>query len=90
MGGHQQEPTLGETRSEESRNLLDQGIGGDERIVLAGQLLNQLLVLVKLLQIVRRHSVNTMVLGTIDIVLITQNTAARTVSLSNTTAKPTV
>jgi hypothetical protein len=53
--------------------LLDQGVGSDEGIVLACELLNQLLVLVELLQIVRRHGIDTGVLGTIDIVLVTEN-----------------
>jgi hypothetical protein len=54
--------------------LLDESIGSDEGIVLAGKLLDQLLVLVKLLQVVRRHGVDSTVLGTIDIVLVTENT----------------
>jgi hypothetical protein len=54
--------------------LLDQGVGSDEGIVLACELLNQLLVLVELLQIVRRHGIDTGVLGTIDIMLVTENT----------------
>ena len=37
---------LGQTGTEETRNLLDEGVGGDEGIVLAGELLDQLLVLV--------------------------------------------
>ena len=65
--------TLGETRTQETGNLLDQGVGSDEGIVLACELLDQLLVLVELLQIVRRHGVNATVLGTIDIVLVTKN-----------------
>jgi hypothetical protein len=65
--------TLGKTGTQETRNLLDQGVGSDEGIVLACELLNQLLVLVELLQIVRRHGIDTSVLSTIDIVLITEN-----------------
>jgi hypothetical protein len=53
--------------------LLDQGVGSDESIVLASELLDQLLVLVQLLQVVSGHGVNTAVLGTIDIVLVTKN-----------------
>jgi hypothetical protein len=53
--------------------LLDQGIGSDKGIVLAGKLLDQLLVLVELLQVISRHSINTTVLGTIDIMLVTEN-----------------
>ena len=43
--------SLGETGSEETGDLLDQGVGGDEGVVLARKLLDQLLVLVKLLQV---------------------------------------
>lgn len=53
--------------------MLDESVRSDEGIVLAGKLLDQLLVLVKLLQIVRRHSVDSTVLGTIDIMLVTEN-----------------
>lgn len=53
--------------------LLDQGLGGDESIVLASELLDELLVLVELLQVVGRHGVDTAVLGTVDIVLVTEN-----------------
>jgi hypothetical protein len=53
--------------------LLDQGVGSDEGIVLACELLNQLLVLVQLLQVIRRHGINTTMLGTIDIMLVTEN-----------------
>lgn len=46
---------LGETRTQETRNLLDESLGSHESIVLLGQLLNELLVLVELLEIVDRH-----------------------------------
>jgi hypothetical protein len=65
--------TLGETGTQETGNLLDKSIGSDEGIVLACELLDQLLVLVELLQVISRHGVNTTVLGTIDIVLVTEN-----------------
>jgi hypothetical protein len=68
--------TLGETWTEETWNLLDQSVGSDEGIVLAGKLLDELLVLVKLLQVIGGHGVNTAVLSTIDIVLITENADA--------------
>ena len=44
--------TLGKTRSQQTRDLPHQGVGRDEGVVLARQLLDQLLVLVQLLQIV--------------------------------------
>ena len=68
--------TLGETWTQETRDLLDEGVGSDEGIVLASELLDQLLVLVELLQILNGHGVNTTVLGTIDIVLVTENAIA--------------
>lgn len=36
---------LGETGAEETGDLLDEGIGGDESVVLASKLLDELLVL---------------------------------------------
>jgi len=65
--------TLGKTGTQETRDLLDESIGCDERIVLAGKFLDQLLVLVELFQVIRRHSIDTTVLGTIDIMLVTEN-----------------
>lgn len=67
------EHTLGQTRTQETRNLLDQAVGSDEGIVLAGKLLDELLVLVQLLQVVSGHGVDATVLGTVDIVLVTQD-----------------
>jgi hypothetical protein len=63
--------------------LLDQGVGSDEGIVLACELLDQLLVLVQLLQIVGRHGINTTVLSTIDIMLITENATYPSVCYSS-------
>jgi hypothetical protein len=65
--------TLGKTRSQETRNLLDQSLRSNEGIVLASKLLDELLVLVQLLEIVDGHGVNATVLSTIKIVLVTQN-----------------
>lgn len=64
---------LGETRAEETGDLLDERIGGDERIVLARKLLDELLVLVELLQVVRGHGVDAVVLGTVNVVLVTED-----------------
>ena len=64
---------LGKTGAEETRDLLDESVGGDESIVLASKLLDELLVLVELLQVVGGHGVDTTVLGTVDIVLVTEN-----------------
>jgi len=68
--------TLGETRTQETRDLLDERVGSDEGIVLLSELLDELLVLVQLLQVVRGHGIDTKVLGTIDIVLVTEDAAA--------------
>lgn len=65
--------TLGKTGTQETRNLLDESIGSDEGIILGGELLDELLVLVELLQVIRGHGIDTKVLGTIDIVLVTEN-----------------
>jgi hypothetical protein len=82
--------TLGETWAEETRDLLDQGVGCDEGIVLARKLLDELLVFVamypsasvqpsikpcnsQLLQVVRAHGVKSMMLRTIDVMLITKD-----------------
>jgi hypothetical protein len=81
---------LGETGAEETGNLLDEGVGSNEGIVLACELcklvskilevldvalltLDELLVLIQLLQIVAGHGVDTMVLGAINIVLVTED-----------------
>jgi len=65
--------TLRKTRTQETRDLLDQGVGSNEGIVLACELLDELLVLVQLLQVIGAHGVDTSVLSTIDIMLVTEN-----------------
>jgi len=67
---------LGETGTEETGNLLDEGVRGNEGIVLLRQLLDELLVLVELLQVISAHGIDTMVLGTINVVLVTENANA--------------
>ena len=44
--------------TEDDWNLLDEGIGGEEKIVLLGPLLDELLVLVELLQVVKGGNLN--------------------------------
>lgn len=68
---------LGQTGTQETGNLLDESLGSDEGIVLASKLLDELLVLVQLLEIISGHGVDTTVLGTIDIVLVTENAIFR-------------
>ena len=65
--------TLGKTRTQETGDLLDEGVGSDEGIVLASKLLDELLVLVQLLQVVGGHGINAVVLGTVEIVLVTDD-----------------
>lgn len=64
---------LGEAGPEEAGDLAHQGVGGDEGVVLARQLLDQLLVLVELLQVVGRHGVDAVVLGPVDVVLVAED-----------------
>lgn len=65
---------LGQTGTKETGNLLDQSLGSKEGIVLASKLLDELLVLVQLLQVVGGHGIETVVLGTVEIVLVTNDT----------------
>jgi len=60
-----------QTGTQETRDLLDQGVGSDEGVVLASKLLDQLLVLVEFLKIVGRHGVDAVVLGSVDVMLVT-------------------
>ena len=74
---------FGKTRTQQTRNLLDERVGGDEGVILASQLLDQLLVLVELLQVIGGHGVDTTVLGSVDIVLVTENAGYPLVLLSS-------
>ena len=65
--------SLGETGAKETGDLLDQGVGGHEGVVLAGEFLDELLVLVQLLQVVGGHGVNAIMLGSVDVVLVTKD-----------------
>lgn len=65
--------TLGQTGTQETGDLLDQSLGSKEGIVLASKLLDELLVLVQLLQVISGHSIDAVVLGTVEIVLVTEN-----------------
>lgn len=69
--------TLGETGTQETRNLSDQGVRGKESIVLACELLDELLVLVELLQVVRGHGIDAEMLSTVDIMLVTENAISK-------------
>lgn len=76
------ERTLGQTRTQETGNLLDQRVGSQESIVLASELLDELLVLVQLLQILGGHSINAKVLSTVNVVLVTKDTIMRQQSVN--------
>jgi len=61
------------TRTKKTRNLLDQGFRGQESIVLLSKLLDELLVLVKLLQVIGGHVLKLNLLGAIDISRVSKN-----------------
>jgi len=71
--GSRELSSLGETGTEETRDLLDENFGSKESVVLLGELLDELLVLVELLQILDRHVLELDKLGTIDIGSISEN-----------------
>jgi hypothetical protein len=77
----QEKRTLGQTGTQETGDLLDQSLGSKEGIVLASKLLDELLVLVELLEVVNGHGIDTVVLGTVEIVLVTKNTVISHVSI---------
>ncbi len=69
---------LGKTGTQQTRDLLDQSFGSKESIVLLGELLNELLVLVELLQVLNGHEFEVDKLGTVDIGGIGKNAQAHT------------
>lgn len=74
MGQHTGELAgLVQSGSQNTRDLLDQGVGGEEGVVLLGQLLHQLLVLVELLESVGVHAGEAVGLGLVAMLLITQD-----------------
>ena len=64
---------FGETRTKETGNLLDEGFGGDEGVVLAGELLDELFVFVELLEVVGGHGIDAVVFSAVNVVLITKD-----------------
>jgi len=68
--------SLVEAWAEETGNLLDEGLGGEEGIVLFGKLLNELLVLVKLLEVLHSLEVHASSLGLIDMKGVSENANA--------------
>lgn len=65
---------LVKTRTQKTRNLLDQSIRSQESIITLSKLLDKLLVLVKLLQILNRLEFHTSSLGLVTVESITKNT----------------
>lgn len=64
---------LVETRSQKTGDLLDQGFGGKESIVLLGELLDLLLVLVELLEVINGLELHADLLGLVAVKGITEN-----------------
>lgn len=64
---------LGETGAEQTWDLLDELFGRDEGVVFARELLDEFLVLVKLFQVVDGHGLEGVMLGAIDVVLVTED-----------------
>ena len=69
---------LGKTGAQQTRDLLDQSLRSKESVVLLGELLDELLVLVELLQVLDRHELEVDQLGTVDIGGISKNAKAHT------------
>jgi len=65
--------SLGETRPKNTRDLLDEGGGGEEVIILLGELLDELLVLVELLQVLDVHLINSELLGALAVLGVTED-----------------
>jgi hypothetical protein len=68
---------LGEARTQDTRDLLDQGGRSKEVVVLLGELLDELLVLVELLQVINGHLVNAHLISTLTVLLVAQNADGR-------------
>jgi hypothetical protein len=66
--------SLVEARTKDTRDLLDQGGGGQEVIIFLGELLNKLLVLVELLQVLNGHLVNSHLVGLLAMLGISKDT----------------
>ena len=63
---------LVEARPQQPGDLLDQGVRAEEGVVALGQPLDLLLVLVELLEVISRHGRDILLLGLIDVSLVTQ------------------
>lgn len=68
--------SLGEARTKNTRDLLDEGGRGKEVVVLLGEFLDELLVLVELLEVVNSHLVYTELISLLAVLLVTKNAHA--------------
>ena len=55
------------------RTLLDQGVRGEEAVVASGELLDELLVLVELLEVINSHGIDAKLLSLGVVSLVTEN-----------------
>lgn len=67
-------PTFRQPRAQKTGDLLDECIRRHKSIIFPRQLLDQLLVLVQLLQIIRAHRIYPKVLGPVNVMLVPKNT----------------
>jgi len=65
---------LVQTRTQETGNHLDDRVGSKESSIPLGKLLNELLVLIKLLKVVNRHGIDAHGSGLFAMLHITENT----------------
>ena len=64
---------LVESWAQKPRDLLDQGVGAEESVVLLGEALHLLLVLVELLEVVGGHGLEALLLGLVTVSLVAQH-----------------
>ena len=64
---------LGQTGTENTGNLLDEGAGREEVVILLGELLDELFVLVELLQVIDGHAVHADLFGSLAVSLVSEN-----------------
>ena len=64
---------LVETRTEDTGDLLNERFGGEESIISLGELLDQLLVLVELLEVISSHARDVLGLGFVTVLLVTED-----------------
>ena len=67
-------PDLVEAGAEKTRDLLDEGVGAQEGVIALRQPLDLLLVLIELLQVISRHGGDALLLGLVNVGLVSQET----------------